>query len=373
MILTPAFPQNESETHWVPTQQLFVKTLKDQFPDLHIIVLSLYYPYPSSIYKWHGVPVISFNGTHQRKIRRIFFWHTIWRQLKSICREQEVIGIFSFWCGECALIGHYFGRRYGLRHLCWICGQDARKTNRMVRFIRPRPDELIAMSDFLVEEFETNHGVRPGHTIPNGIDPSRFPFLAQAADVRGEAIAGTGPASAVNAGPALAGQDRDIDILGAGSLSRLKRYDLFVEIVRALQPSFPKIRTLLCGDGEERDNIETLIAAAGLGDNIVMAGVRPHGETLGFMQRARVFLHTSGYEGFGVVCLEALYAGAHVISFCRPMQRDIPHWYIVRNTAEMTLKAAELLWDPGIAYTPVLPYTMEDSVRKVMQLFHVTG
>ena len=34
VILTPAFPANESETSWVTTQQLFVKALKDHFPEL---------------------------------------------------------------------------------------------------------------------------------------------------------------------------------------------------------------------------------------------------------------------------------------------------------------------------------------------------
>ena len=371
VILTPAFPGNESETHWVPTQQLFVKALKEQYPDLHIIVLSLYYPYPSSVYKWHGVPVISFNGTRQRKIRRVFFWNDIWQQLKKIRREQEVIGLFSFWCGECALIGHYFGRYHGLRHLCWICGQDARATNGMVRLIHPRGEELIAMSDFLAEEFAANHGVRPRYTIPNGIDPGRFPSLSSVRDSRSGVSADTPPPSAMDAGAALAAKQRDIDILGVGSLSRLKRYDLLVEIVRSLRPTFPGIRAMLCGDGEEKEALQAQIAANGLENNFCLTGERPHEEVLGLMQRTRVFLHTSGYEGFGVVCLEALYAGAHVISFCRPMQRDIPHWHIVRDMPDMALKAAALLLNSSTEYTPVLPYRMEESVREVMQLFGV--
>ncbi len=91
------------------------------------------------------------------------------------------------------------------------------------------------------------------------------------------------------------------------------------------------------------------------------------------MQRTKILLHTSDYEGFGVVCLEALYAGAHVISFIKPMNRDIPHWHVVRTMAEMTEKARQLLLAPDTEYTPVCPYLMEDTVRAVLGLYDEDG
>lgn len=351
-MLTPAFPAEESETHWVPTQQLLVKNLKRCRPDLTIVVLSFYYPGRSSGYEWEGIPVHSFNGQRNRKVRRPFFWLAVWRKLNRIRKEREVIGILSFWCGECALVGHYFGRRYAIPHFCWICGQDARKSNKLVRWIRPRAEELIAMSDFLVKEFETNHGIRPRYRIPNGIDPGRFPSIE---------------------GQGFGAEERDIDILGAGSLSRLKQYDRFVEVVGALRHSLPGIRSLLCGEGEDRSKIESAIKSAGLEETIRLTGELPHEEVLRLMRRARIFLHTSGYEGFGVVCLEALYAGAQVISFNQPMQSPIPRWHIVPDMAAMFHKAMEILSDQNQEYAPVLPYTMEDSARAILELFETGG
>ena len=218
VVLTPAFPGNESETHWVPTQQLFVKTLKELFPGLQVRILSFYYPYQTAPYEWHGLPVTPFNGTAQRKMRRLSFYTGVWQALKSIRQEFDITGLFSFWCGECALMGHYFGKRYGIRHYCWLCGGDAMAANKLVKFIRPLPGELIAMSDFLVNEFEKNHGIRPGYMIPNAIDPGVFPPLNS--------------------------EVRDIDILGAGSLSPLKRYDLFVQIIGSLRQAHPPIRAM---------------------------------------------------------------------------------------------------------------------------------
>ena len=101
-----------------------------------------------------------------------------------------------------------------------------------------------------------------------------------------------------------------------------------------------------------------------------MTGEKPHVEVLRIMHRTKVFLHTSNYEGFSTVCLEALYAGCHVISFIKPMEHNIEHWHIVQTKEEMEKKAIEILKNPGIAYRAVLPYTMDDSARAVMHLFN---
>jgi glycosyltransferase involved in cell wall biosynthesis len=409
VMLTPAFPANEKETDWVTTQQLFVRTFKEQFPSLKIIVLSFYYPERVGTYGWRGLQVISFNGKNgsQRKLKRIFFWKDVWKKLKALRKDNDLIGLFSFWCGECALIGHYFGRRYGLPHYCWLCGQDARATNKLVKLIRPRPQELIAMSDFLVREFERNHGIRPQHMIPNGIDPGLYPVVP----ARGGARAHWGerevepeeeregdpaeeregdpaeerevepaeeregdPAEEREGDPAEEregdpAEEREIDVLGVGSLSWLKQYDVFVEIAGVLRTSFPGVRAVICGDGEARTELEELIEQRRLTSHVTLKGQTPHKEVLSLMQRTKILLHTSNYEGFGVVCLEALYAGAHVISFCRPMEQDIPHWHIVGSMEEMIEKTKTILRDPATSHTPVLPYTMSNTVRSVMELF----
>ncbi|MBN9384522.1 MAG: glycosyltransferase [Chitinophagaceae bacterium] len=345
VMLTPAFPASEMETSWVTTQQLFARTFREQFPSLQIVILSFYYPERVGNYDWRGLQVSSFNGAKggNHKLKRIFFWRGVWKKLRTLHKDNDLIGLFSFWCGECALIGHYFGKRYGLPHYCWLCGQDAREKNKLVKLIRPRPQELIAMSDFLVREFQRNHGIRPQHMIPNAIDPGLYPVLAS--------------------------RERDIHVLGVGSLSWLKQYDVFVGIIEALRGPFPEIRAIICGEGEAREELEALIERKGLREHVALPGLMPHEEVLGLMQRAKVLLHTSNYEGFGVVCLEALYAGAHVISFCRPMEQDIPHWHIVGSMEEMIEKAGNILRNPNTNYTPVLPYTMSNTVKSVMKLF----
>ncbi len=343
VILTPAFPENEAATYWVPSQQLMVQSLKKNFPQLDIIVLAILYPYQEASYDWHHVRVISFDGTHKRKLRRFNLWRNVWQTLNRIRRQHEIIGLFSFWCGECAFLGKYFGRRYSIPHYCWVCGQDARKTNNWIRVIRPRQQELLAMSFSLVTEFYKNHGVKPAHIIPNALDPAIFP-------------------------PPLS-TERSIDILGVGSFEPLKQYDVFTGIVASLHRILPGITAFHCGLGREQGKVESLIKKLGLENNFRLLGAKTHEEVLRYMQQSKIFLHTSNYEGFSTVCLEALYAGAQVISFCYPLDHPVPHWHVVNSVDEMITKALAILQNPPGEYEPVLLYSMDDSARAVLELF----
>lgn len=326
IILTPGFPENESDTTCLPAQQLFVQNLQESFPGIDITVLSLHYPYVRSTYVWKNVTVKSFNGRNRGKLHRLMLWYQVWRSIKRIARTNDVLGIFSFWCTECALIG----QRFKLPHFIWILGQDAKKDNSFVRRIRPKAWQLVAMSDFLADTFERNHGIRPQHIIPNGIDARGY---------------------------TQQNFERTIDVLGVGSLIKLKQYDVFIELMAAI----PGVKAVICGKGPEEQALRQQ-------DHVSLVGELPHPEVLKLMQQSKVFLHTSNYEGFSTVCLEALYAGAHVVSFCKPVNRQIPHWHIVNTKEEMLQKLKELL-STHLNHSPVMPYTMKDTAMEVMKLF----
>jgi len=64
-----------------------------------------------------------------------------------------------------------------------------------------------------------------------------------------------------------------------------------------------------------------------------------------------------------------LYAGAHVISFCYPLDHAVPHWHIVNSEEEMKTKALEILQNHRQDYSPVMLYSMDDSAKAAMKLF----
>jgi glycosyltransferase involved in cell wall biosynthesis len=342
VILTPAFPLNESETSWVPSQQLLVKELKSQFPYLNIIVISFLYPYEKTDYRWNNIKVFAFGGMNKRKFNRILLWRNIWKKLKKLKKENNIIGFLSFWCGECALIGSWFAKRNKLKHFCWICGQDARDSNKYVKWIRPKPEELVAISDFIADEFYRTHKIKPAYLIPNAVDRKLFSEM---------------PAT------------RDIDIIGVGSFSYQKNFDQFVSMIAVLKEKLPYIKAVHCGAGEDEENIKTLVKKLDLAGTLSLLGIIPHSEVLQVMQRSKILLHPSSYEGFSTVCLEALYAGAHVISFTKAMNHEIKNWHIVKTKEEMIAKAIELLKNSSLQCERVLVYSMDEVAKRIMALF----
>src|SRR4029078_1894786 len=168
IILSPGFPKDEADTTCLTSQQIFIKALNRIFPSLKIIILSFQYPFSTTAYNWYGNSIVPFNGMKKGIISRLRLWAHLWQTLNKLQEENNIIALFSFWCGECALIGKYFAQRNNLSHFSWIMGQDAKKGNKYIALIRPKPGELIAMSDFLAEEFYKNYKVHPFYIIPNG-------------------------------------------------------------------------------------------------------------------------------------------------------------------------------------------------------------
>ena len=342
IILTPGFAADEADTTCLPFLQGHVDALNKNFPGTEVIILAFQYPFVKATYQWHNTEVISFGGKERGKFHRLKIWAQAWHKLMVLKRSKNILGIFSLWCTECALIGSCFGKFYGLKHYNWLCGQDAKAGNKYVKLIRPKSNELIAMSDFLKREFYTNYHILPTYVIPIGVDAEQ--------------------SSKVDS-------TRPIDLLGAGSLIPLKQYDVFVKVIHQLNSRHEALNTIICGKGPEEEQLNKLILNFKIQNNISLAGEIPHNEVLKLMKRTKIFLHTSNYEGFGTVCLEALCAGTHVVSFTKPMDGHIDHWHHVTNFDEMVEKVSLLLNDKGLSHDPVIPYSSNVVAKIMMELY----
>ena len=342
VILSPGFPANEADTTCMPPQQIFVKALKEICPGLNVIVLAFQYPFSANEYQWHGVKVITIGGKSKGKYFRLITWVKAWNILSELNNKYRLIGLLSFWLGECAFVGSYFAKHNKLSHYTWILGQDAKKGNKYFKWIKPKGDSLIALSDFISKEVKKNYGILPQQVIPVGIDTSLF-----------------GPVSS----------KRDIDILGAGSLIPLKQYHLFVGAVCYLTEFFPGIKAVICGKGPEMEKLKTMAALLNLQNSLFFAGELPHNEVLALMQRSKVLLHPSSYEGFGSVLSEALYAGAHVVSFCKPMDRDFRNHHVVNGQEQMNAKLLAVLKNENRGHDRVLMCQVQHISKNVISLF----
>lgn len=343
IILSPAFA-SEADNNVMPSQEILIKSINRNFPGLEVIILSFHFPSGSvHEYQWCGNKVIAFGGGMKGGFHSILLWLKVWKCLKELKKLRNPIGILSFFCSESAFVGHYFSWFHRIKHFIWILGQDAKKENTQVARIRPKPNELIAISDFVQETFEVNHRIRPSRVITIGIDYYKLPDIMP---------------------------ERKIDLLGAGSLIKLKQYDKFIKVVELVSHSLPNVKAKIIGNGPEEPKLISLIEELKLDNHISFSGKKEsHAKSMQAMMNCKIFLHTSSYEGFGAVCIEALYAGAHVVSFCKPMNVTIPNWHIVSNEDEMAAKVIELLSHPKTIYSSTATYDVDESAKAMINLY----
>ena len=111
VILTPGFPEDELDTSCLPFLQSLIRTLNKDFSFIKIIVVSFQYPFTTTEYHWNGNTVFPFGGRNRGKLSRRLLWFRVWQKLKKIKDQNNVIGLFSLWLGECAFMGNRIGKK----------------------------------------------------------------------------------------------------------------------------------------------------------------------------------------------------------------------------------------------------------------------
>ena len=342
VIFSPAFPKDEQDQLWLPWLQALVKAINKNYSSLKVIVFAFQAPAVTNKYSWNDNLVLPFNGLNKNRVARLLMWKKIEREFDEINKAYDIKGIFSMWCHECAYIAKKIANANDVKHYCWLLGGDANVTNPYVKKIKPSGNELVAASDFLYAEFLKNHHVKPAHVMYHGIDATAYSKNTE---------------------------QRNIDVIGVGNLCALKQYDLFIEIVTTLKNTFPSINVVLCGDGEDREKLERMIIDFSLTGHITMKGMLPNNEVLQLMQQSKILMHTSSYEGFGTVCTEALYAGANVVSFCKPLYKKVENWYNVPGKDEMISTMHSLLQKKSLNHQSVMVQHINDTAKEVINLF----
>lgn len=108
-------------------------------------------------------------------------------------------------------------------------------------------------------------------------------------------------------------------LLGCGRLMEQKDFPNLIEAFRLVREQRPA-RLLILGEGPDREMLEALVAQAGLGEHAALPGFdrNPYAA----MASARIFVLSSRWEGLPTVLIEALAAGANVVSTDCPSGPD---------------------------------------------------
>lgn len=343
IILSPGFAANEEDTTCIPALQQFVMQLGQLRPELTIKIFALHYPFKEGNYNWKGIDCYSFGGRNKRWISAWLLRKKAKKQLNEFCRSENVHGILSLWMSDCALIAQQLMKEFRVPHFCWMHGQDARPGNKYVKKIEPKPEQIIAISDLLQNEFEKNYGIRAKHMIENGITENLFPEFNNA--------------------------ERPIDVIGVGSLIPLKNYSVFVDVIAELKKEFSNINVVIVGEGPEKETLQQKIIGQGLAPNIKLSGSMPHQEVLKYLSQSKILLHTSTYEGSSGVIMEALYSGCFVVTSISVSLNPVKNIELATNIGEMKSKIAVLLKNKELEHERIIYSTMKNSTEKIISLF----
>ena len=339
LFLTPGFAADENDSRCIPPLQLYAQKLQEQGL-FKITILALNYPYRCEQFDWHGISVYV---CHKKGgLQKVRTWKQAFTWLKKINREHPIDGIHSFWLHDVALLGHYFGKYLKVPHWVTMMGQDVRPSNKYLRFLPLKKMQLIALSEFHAKRFERTMGLVAQNIIPWGIDPSNFQFDCS--------------------------RSYRYDIIGVGNLISLKNYALFIRLLARLKKQFPDLKAVLIGDGPERKALEEQANTAGLKDNLQFLGYISREEVLQQMATSRVFLHTSTFESFGYVLIEAMASGQTVVStpVGMAMSSDFCH---TGETEEELFEQLSVRLSASEKQKPVFPYLIDDTVDQYLSIY----
>ncbi|MFM7141408.1 MAG: glycosyltransferase family 4 protein, partial [Alphaproteobacteria bacterium] len=199
--------------------------------------------------------------------------------------------------------------------------------------------EKIAAARFVVTCTGYNRGylaaVAPSHadrieTVYHGVDLDRFE--------RGDAT-----------------REPDL-VLSVGTLRSCKGFDDLVRAIGLLRDRGRKARLEILGEGEDRPELERLVAELRLGDRVFLPGYRPQEEVVPAYHRASAVVLPAHHEDhFGIpnILIEGLAAGAPVVCTELPSLGELVEhgrsglFVPERDPARLAEAIAELLDDPA--------------------------
>ena len=338
VFLTPGFATSENDSTTIPALQVYLKSVKNQFPEIKLTVISLQFPFSNETYFWNGIEIHSLNGRNS-KIKKISIWKKAYSHLNKINTTFPIDIVHSFWIGECSFIGQFWASKNKRKHIVTAMGQDAFK-NKFALFLNKNQSKIVTLSKNHHAELFQNYKLK-SEIIPWGIDTNSFPVI----------------------------QVNSIDILGVGSLNKVKNYPLFIEIVDEVVKKHPSLKVEIVGKGNEQHQIEKLVAKHKLENNIKLLGEIPRDVVLEKMSCSKILLHTSTYESFGYVFTEALYSGMHIISKNIGIAQTLPEWEIATSKDDFISKTISFL-NESKPKNRVLLHATEDVVNRYFNLYN---
>ena len=105
-------------------------------------------------------------------------------------------------------------------------------------------------------------------------------------------------------------------LIAVGRLDFGKNYASLVRAFSKVAGRFPDWTLHICGEGQQKEDLQAMIHRLGLSGRVFLEGFVPDLEVP--LLRSSIFVHTSLYETFGMVLVEAMGSGVPVVAYDCP-------------------------------------------------------
>lgn len=237
----------------------------------------------------------------------------------------------------------------------------------LLRYTLGAADRVIAVSEALKKKI-VELGIRAEQimVIPNGVDQRKFRPISKPEARQRLSL----PASAKI-------------LLAVGNLTVNKGCDLLLKTLRRLLDKFPQKRfyLVIVGEGESRKDLERLVDALSLKENVRLTGAVPHGELCFWYSAADVCCLASSREGWPNVILEALACGTPVVATAvggvpEILKSDQVGLLTNREEGEFAEKIALMLktsWQTDTIVQYAREHTWQQTALSVFQVFETVS
>jgi len=106
---------------------------------------------------------------------------------------------------------------------------------------------------------------------------------------------------------------KEYDFVYCGRLDQNKQINLLLDAFFEVHKQNSALKLVLVGDGPEKKNLEMKVKTFGLNDNVTFAGKQDYRNIPSFLNKSRIFVMASAFEGLPVAMLEALSCGLPVV------------------------------------------------------------
>lgn len=281
VIITLGFAVNENDLVSVPFLQLYLKDLLKH--NVKLTIIATQFP-ASKNYQWHGIEVITLVKKESKLRSKLLYKYRLHKTLQALNKKNKIDVIHHIWFNDDVYSTQKFSLKHHIKHIVTFAGQDALKENKALKNIYNYHGKLVCVSKFQQLKLEETTSVKTNiiHWGIENIKPDE--------------------------------SSKSIDIISCGWINDIKNHSLLIDIIYECCKIKEIQKVVICGDGPELKHLIKKIQLLKLEHVIEIKGSIPRDEVIELMKKSKILVHTSHFEGFGLVLAEGLACGCKVIS-----------------------------------------------------------